>query len=165
MNQTQRQYLQSGLQGAAAMGRTYAVIMSLISTVIGILLIIWINKVYPHSKKSTIATITNTNCQELVGNKYSCELSVKFPVGEEEFNTKIAKQLYYDKPEVGNSIPIYYNYQNPKDVTLSKMPLWFFVFIIIIGCILIFFSILYMIFVLKYKGLAVISGIKTVVRQ
>lgn len=165
MNQKQRQYLQSGLQGAAAMGRTYAVIMSLISTVIGILLIIWINKTFSHSKKSTMATITNTNCQEVVGNQHSCELTVKFIVGEEEFNTKIKKQLYYDKPEVGNSIPIYYNTQNPKDVSLSKMPLWFFIFIIMIGCILIFFSILYMIFVLKYKGLAVISGIKTVVRE
>ena len=165
MNQKQRQYLQSGLQGAAAMGRTYAVIMSLISSVIGILLIIWINKTYPHSKKPTTATITNISCQESVGNKFTCALTVKFPVGENEYYSQIAKQVFYEKPKVGNSIPIYYNYKDPRDVSISKMPFWFFVFIIIIGCILIFFSILYMIFVLKYKGLAVISGIKTAVRQ
>jgi len=165
MNQKQRQYLQSGLQGAAAMGRTYAVIMSLISSVIGILLIIWINKTYPHSKKPTTATITNISCQESVGNKFKCALSVKFTVGENEYNSQIAKHVFYEKPEIGNSIPIYFNYKDPQDVSITLMPFWFYVFIIIIGCILIFFSILYMIFVLKYKGLAVISGIKTVIRQ
>ena len=163
MKQQQRKILNSGLQGAAAMGKTYTLIGTIISVIIGILLILWINGKRKYSKLVE-GKIENVSCTK-VADSFECNLKLGYSYSNKSYSKSIKNYISSKELKIGDSLTLYINPQKPNVAKLQKMPCWFSILVFIIGILMIFFSILYMFFIYNYKGLAVISGLNTVIRE
>lgn len=167
MRQQYQQIIKSGLQGSAVMGRTYAVIGSIITIVIGI--IILVVGIMMHYNKNTMhvqALVKKSQCHEDASNStYKCKLSIYYQYNNEKYDKEINNYTSLYQIQQDDVISLYIDPNKPQNFSLNKTPSWFVIFLIVIGCALIFFSILYVYFIIRYKGLAVISGLKKVIKQ
>jgi hypothetical protein len=163
MKQQQRKILNSGLQGAAVMGKTYTLIGTIISVIIGILLILWINGKRKYSKLVE-GKIEKVSCSK-VADYFECKVELMYNYSNKSYPKSINNYISSKELIIGDTISLYINPQKPKVAKLQKTPCWFSILVFIIGILMIFFSILYMFFIFNYKGLAVISGLKTVIRE
>lgn len=159
----QKRVITSGIQGAAVMGRTYAFIMAIISVIVALVLFAWVGKTRKYTEMVN-GQVSEISCNKAL-NMFECTGKISYTDGKEVYVQPL--HCYKSEKELqnGDLVRLYYNLKNPEEMKMRQTPFWFQVIIVIIGCLLILFSILYLVFVMKYKGLAVISGIKSVVNN
>jgi hypothetical protein len=167
MKQQYQKIINSGLQGSAVMGRTYAVIGSIITVILGIFIIIMgvymnYNSRYIHIQ----AKITQSQCTEDISNSsYICNLSILYRYNNQSYEEKVKNYISNSIVETNDVLSIYIDQSNPSTFSLYRFPSWFSFLVILIGCCLVFFSLIYVFFIVRYKGLAVIAGLKTVLKN
>lgn len=159
----QKRIITSGIQGAAVMGRTYAFVMAIISVIVAFVLFAWVGKTRKYTQLAC-GQISEISCIKTL-NMFECTGKISYTDGKEVYVQPLHRYKSDKELQNGDMIQVYYNAKNPEEMKMRQTPFWFQVVIIIIGCLLILFSILYLVFVMKYKGLAVISGIKSVVNN
>jgi hypothetical protein len=164
-NILQKQFIKKSFQGAAIMGKTYAIIGSTIGIALGLFFII-IGSIF-HSNKHNIKTqseILESKCSEEISSfQFNCDFIIRYIFNDKEYTKKITDYNSYSNINVGDRLEIYINPQDPSDLVLQKSPEWLNILLIIVGCFFVFFSLVYVYFIIKYKGLAALSGIKKVV--
>lgn len=164
IQQKNKKILDQGIQGASLMGRTYTIIGSIIMTTISVFIIIGgIMILRSPYKKFVEAKVTASQC-DYVGSSdsYKCNLTFKYAVDGKEYTKTVSYDSYYEI-QVDDIIDIYVNPDSPEDYQFYKLPDWIGTTLIVIGSLMIFFSLLYLFFILRYKALAVLSGIKNTV--
>lgn len=161
-----QQLLNSGIQGAAIMGRTYALIGSIIIIIISILLIIGGIAILMNPYKNKIsATITSANCvQDVSTSNYNCSIGISYIVNNITY-TSNKTYISSEKINQGDLIDIYYNSKNVNDFKFSKPSNLLGILLLVIGFLIILFSLIYLFFIMKYKALATISGLKRVISE
>ena len=160
-------FVKHGIQGAALMGKTYAVIGAIITVVLAVLLLVYgsILLSNPHTVEVS-ATIKTATCTANVSkDMYSCNLSVEYtiPDNNELFQKQISEYKTYEEVLAGDVLTLYADPSNPDSVQGYKVPSWIGILMIVFGILIIFFTFLYLFFIFRYKALATLSGLTRVV--
>lgn len=160
-----KQILYQGVQGASLMGKTYAIIGSILSALIAIIFIVGgimiINNGYTKHVQAKITKVFS--CEQRVSNyDFICDISFSYIIDNKEY---IQRDKYesYNEIQPDDLIDIFVNKNDPNQYKFNVLPQWLGIFFIVLGIFIIFFTFLYLFFILRYKGLAVISGLKRVV--
>lgn len=165
MKQQQLQILRNGIQGAARMGKTYAIVGALILTIIGALIIY--GGVLLVMDKHTMrldAVITQTICRPQAGssNNYLCSVVVSYNIKDKMMTQNIPRLRSQKEVKIGDGITIYVNPKKPQDIRPMGSSTGFGIGLLVIGALIIFFAILYLSFIMAYKGLAALSAVKKI---
>jgi len=161
-----KQILYQGVQGASLMGKTYAIIGSILSALIAIIVIVGGIMISNNSYNERVqAKITDVSCQQNVATSdFSCDISFSYIYNNKEYIQQDKYESYYEIQQ-NDLIDIIINKNDPNQYKFNVIPKWLGIFFIVLGIFILFFTFLYLFFILRYKGLAVISGIKRVVTE
>lgn len=160
----QNQFVKKGIQGASMMGRIYALIGSIIGIVIGLVLIIYGSILLndPHTLEVK-GHVIETECQQDVSfNRYICNVTIEYTISNKKHIKYISNYTSSSKVEKKDIIIIFVNPSEPTDIAFFRSPIWWPIILVIIGALVILFSILYLYFIFRYKALAMVSGLSRV---
>jgi archaellum component FlaF (FlaF/FlaG flagellin family) len=166
MRQQQLQILRNGIQGAARMGKTYAVVGALILTIIGVLIIY--GGVQIMMDKHTLrvdANITQATCRPQANSpteEHICSVVVSYPIKDKIMTQNIPRLRNQGNVNIGDVMTIYVNPAKPEDITSMGPSRGLAIALLVIGSLIIFFAILYVSFMLSYKGLAALSAVRKI---
>jgi|UniRef100_A0A6C0K108 hypothetical protein len=165
MRQQQLQILRNGIQGAARMGKTYAVVGALILTIIGALIIYGgVRLLMDKHTMQLDATVTQATCRPHAGTSggFLCSVVVSYTVKDKIMTQNIPRMRSPEEVKLGDAMTIYVNPEKPQDIRAMGASQGFGIALIVIGALIIFFAILYMSFITAYKGLAALSAVKKI---
>ena len=166
MRQQQLQILRNGIQGAARMGKTYAVVGALILTIIGVLIIYGGVKMLMDKHTMRLdANITQAICRPQAGSttdEQLCSVVVSYPIKDKIITQNIPRLRNQGLVKIGDVMTIYVNPSKPNDITSMGPSRGFAIALLVIGSLIIFFAILYVSFMLSYKGLAALSAVRKI---
>jgi ABC-type antimicrobial peptide transport system permease subunit len=147
------------------MGKTYSIIGAAIGLTFGILLIIGgIMMMRLQYNLKTIATITEAKCEQDVSHyQLLCNITIEYMVNNTKYTKDITNFASMNTINKGDMMTIYVDSKNPESFILEKTPLWIPILFFVVSGFIIIFSIIYLIFILRYKALAAISGLKKVI--
>lgn len=162
-----KEMIRQSIQGAASMGRTYALLGGGIFIGLGAFLIIigsWLHN--DRHTRFVTGKIIQKDCKELVSSfQYHCQIKIQYEINGQRYEKLVKNYNTYSAVHQGDEITLYVDPKNPADAILSKSPEWLNILMIIIGCLFILFSSIYVYYICAYKGLAVLSGLKKVVLE
>jgi hypothetical protein len=163
--QQRKKIITNSVQGAASMGRTYAILGGIIFIALGLFFVI-IGSLL-HSDPYTIKVngiVIQKECKEIISSlQYNCNLLLKYKIQNKTFTKTIKNYMSYSSIHIGDEIVLYVNPKKLQNAKYNKSPEWLNILLIIIGILFILFSSIYMYYICKYKGLAILSGLKKVV--
>lgn len=123
--------------------KTYIIINFLIAFCIGALGIIY-GSFFLQTKYTlfVIGTVDSTqNCVQNVNSLYDCNFIVNYTVNGNAYQVKVKDFYSYNDISQGQEINLFVDPKNPQDVTLSRLPSWIGILLIIFGCIFVLYSI------------------------
>jgi hypothetical protein len=157
--------------GAASFGKVWAIIGAVMSTLIGIGMIIIGITILVHKDRNPHTTATVIACPKPDNNccdawtdannvrQYSCVLQVKYNVNGKDY-TKVINTTGTTQYNVGSTVPISYDPNNPQDVKTSfPPPHWLGWVLIVLALIVIFGSWVWVWLTRKYKFAAAAQGV------
>jgi hypothetical protein len=163
--QTKQQLINKGIEGAARMGKTYAVLIGIIFIGLGVFFVIigsWMHS-DPHSLNIK-SRVIQKDCNEIVSSlQYNCSLTLLYKINNKEYEKHVKNYSSYSPIHFNDEVIVHVNKNNYADAVLSKSPDWLNILLIIVGLLFILFSSVYMFYICSYKALAVLSGLKKVV--
>jgi len=165
--QTKQQLIRKSIEGAARMGKTYAILAGIIFIGLGVFFVIigsWMHS-DPHLL-NVKSKVVQKDCNEIISSlRYNCFLTLSYNIDNKEYIKKVKNYSSYTPIHIDDEVILFVNTDNHADAVLSKSPDWLNILLIIVGILFILFSGIYVYFICTYQGLAVLSGLKKVVLE
>jgi hypothetical protein len=153
-------FVKQGIQGATVMGKTYAIIGSVIGIIIGLILIIF-GSIFQSDPHTTLVKgrILYADCvQNANNNFFTCNITFEYSMNNSIYVEVVQNFNSSRQISRNDSINVYVNPNNPTDISFYRSPTWLNVILLVIGILFVLFSLLYIYFINRYQALAFVSG-------